>query len=521
MKELYDNIHLAILRSQLKTDILRNKDAFSREILPLLDKSKAFDAEFLNLINKNIYDYLIQSKIEDEHTLLIQSYRTLFENEELTEETKEIIKEHIRFIIYELKFHTMILFESAPSKAEMFYTTMVSILNSFIRKNGTASLKDTEKVSSFFMEASGYTMNDDIPDFCFFLDCLQTNEIDYQYDWFFFQILYKSLRECEKEYEPVMNQYENMLDQYVHMIEKHIDYDYSDDEEEVDDNYEVCYEENADSEASNENDEANFNRMLGEVQNYLKYGDIVKAFRILNYLLGKYPKYSDDIYLNLAICYAKKQDFITALYKIEQALNISPENDFLHRCKSRYLSKTGNFLDAMEEGLLAIKLCKTEKYIEPWSLELLKLSEAYFQRFSIYGVNLYDYAKTINCLQGLSELKVAPKNIRDKYKTYSLELISDLEKKLIDVVKAIVDIYDIFILNPKEYLKKCLKFLNLYLSVDNISKKKIESVLKSYSSIKIEIQESFDYLMEEKDYIEIENFINKFDFSKSEEQAVN
>lgn len=149
MKELYDNIHLTILRSQLKTDILRNENAFSRQILPLLDMSKAFDTEFLNLINKNIYDYLVQSKIEDEHTLLIQSYRTLFENEELTEETKEIIKEHIRFIIYELKFHTMILFESAPSKAEMFYTTMVSILNSFIRKNGTASLKDTEKVSSF------------------------------------------------------------------------------------------------------------------------------------------------------------------------------------------------------------------------------------------------------------------------------------------------------------------------------------------------------------------------------------
>ena len=361
-------------------------------------------------------------------------------------------------------------------------------------------------------------MNDDIPDFCFFLDCLQTNEIDYQYDWFFFQILYKSLRECEKEYEPVMNQYENMLDQYVHMIEKHIDYDYSDDEEEDDDNYEVYYEENADSEASNENDEANFNRMLGEVQNYLKYGDIVKAFRILNYLLGKYPKYSDDIYLNLAICYAKKEDFITALYKLEQGLDISPENHFLHRYKSVYLSKTGNILDAMGETLLAIKLCKTERYREAWSLDLLKLSEAYFQRFSLYSVNLYDYAKTINCLQGLSELKVAPKNIRDKYQTYNLELISELEKKLIDEFNTMPDIY---IWNPENHYKKCLKYLNLYLSIHDISKRKIESVLKSYSHIRSKIQESFDYLLEEKDYIEIENFINKFDFSKSEEQAVN
>ena len=515
MKELYDNIHLAILRSQIKTDIFRNEDAFSRQLMPLLDLNNSFDVEFLNLINKNIYDYLMQSKIENEYRLLTQTYQTFFENEEPDKETKKVIREHIRFIIYELKFHNMILFESAPSKIEILYINMVSILNSFIRKYGTKSLEDTEKVSAFFMEASGCTLNDDIFDFCFFLDSLHTNEIDYQYDWFFFQILYKSLRECEKEYEPVRNQYTNMLDRYVLMIEKHLDDDYNDGDEEDDVDYE---EENTDSDSSGEDNEAIFNRMLDEVQSYLKEKEFSKALRLLNYLLEKYPMYSDDIYLHLAICYAKKQDFITALCKIEQGLNICPDNDFLHRCKSLYLSKTENLLDAMKEGILAIKLCKTEKYIEPWTLELLKLSETYFQRFSIYSVCLYDYAKTVNCLQGLSELKVAPKTIRDKYRSYGLALIAELERKLIDEFNAIPIIY---IRNQEEHYKNCMKFLNLYLSVDNISKKKIERVLKSYSPIKTQIQESFDYLMEEKDYIEIEDFIKKFDFSKSEEQAVN
>ena len=477
--KLYDDIDLAILRSSERIELLTDYSLFCKKILPLINKDDTFEMVFLNLFERNICNYLIQRKEglnTNEYSLSVLAYRELFTNDGLNEETEKIIEEHIRFIIDELKWYDELEFETPPKELEIYYFHMISALNSFIRTYGIKEVKNYEKVSAYFKDISGNELSGEAESICSFFKALHEKTLTYPDDLFFLQILYKSIRECGVEYQPLKLEYENMMDCYANMFEYQMFNSDEEDENIAGDDDDFDEEENTVD---------NFENLLNEARLLRRNNNVDAALNILNMLLdneNNYFHYS-IIYYEISLCYQAKKDYITALIKIEKALELAPNSPIYHWMKGIYSSSNRNLLEYFVEGFKALELSNVKKDKDFFSMDMIKAAESIFNYFSVYNVKDYEFSKYIGIFQNLSELEVAPQNIREKYKNYKQECLSRLKQKINE---------DSFGSEDDIYEKK-MNLCKQFLSLNNINNREKISVIKQYANNKSIVRFYYGY----------------------------
>ncbi|MEE3411365.1 MAG: tetratricopeptide repeat protein [Treponema sp.] len=238
-----------------------------------------------------------------------------------------------------------------------------------------------------------------------------------------------------------------------------------------------------------------FVTLINKAEEFIKKSNRDEALKMLNRLLidEKNTENRALVYFDIARCYELNEDYITALVKIEKAIELKPNYPAWHWKKACFLLSMDYVLDFFQESFIALKFwhlsaghifnAKHEavdfsKDIESVTLQVLKVANVYFRSLYLNTIKTNEFSKYINCLQNLSEIEIAPVNIREKYKSYKQDCIYELKRQINEVGLKAPEI------PGDEFYENILNLCKQFLEIEKISISEKISVIKQYAEAK-------------------------------------